>query len=294
MAGVEERFHGQNSDILAGKDDVKQVNSSSDNIKQVAARKTDFQIHINSILHMTKKYINTFHPFLFMFFIFGVINWSRIRKRKLFGFYIITVIAFYFFILHRLSITYLRGGDDIFMYPSRRHLMPLVIPAIFCVGLGVYTVGAWIHGKFHNCNLIVGFKELLRSTWTIQLIVLIVVVCVLLPKTLKPQRLDKLGIKKAGLWVREHSHKSPVILGMSPRSAYYAGGKHIQMENINETLVLARVKNVDFILITQKEYRTIEEELLRSIKGGKIALAYKYPEKELLSRRSILLYKALY
>jgi hypothetical protein len=66
------------------------------------------------------------------------------------------------------------------------------------------------------------------------------------------------------------------------------------MENINETLVLARAKNVDFILITQKEYRTIEEELLSSIKGGEIALAYKYPKKEPLSRYGILLYKALY
>jgi hypothetical protein len=81
---------------------------------------------------------------------------------------------------------------------------------------------------------------------------------------------------------------------MSPRSAYYAGGKHIQMENIDETLVLVRAKNVDFILITQKEYRAIEEELLSSIKSGKIALAYKYPEKEPLGRHSILLYKALY
>jgi 4-amino-4-deoxy-L-arabinose transferase-like glycosyltransferase len=295
MAGVEERFHGQNSDILAVKDDAKRGNSSRDNIKQVAARRTNFQIHINSILHMTKKYISSFHPFLFMFFIFGVINWSRIRKRNLFGFYIITVIAFYFFILHRLSITYLASNDDVFMYPSRRHLMPLVIPAIFCVGLGVYTAGAWIHGKFHNCNLIVGFKELLKGSWIVQLIVLTIVVSVLLPKTLKPQRLDKLGIKKAGQWVSEHSRKPlPVILGMSPRSAYYAGGKHIQMENIDETLVLVRAKNVDFILITQKEYRAIEEELLSSIKSGKIALAYKYPEKEPLGRHSILLYKALY
>jgi hypothetical protein len=143
--------------------------------------------------------------------------------------------------------------------------------------------------------LIVGFKELLKGSWIVQLIVLMIVVSVLLPKTLKPQRLDKLGIKKAGQWVREHSRKPlPVILGMSPRSAYYAGGKHIQMENINETLVLARAKNVDFILITQKEYRTIEEELLSSIKGGEIALAYKYPKKEPLSRYGILLYKALY
>ncbi len=157
--------------------------------------------------------------------------------------------------------------------------MPLVIPAVFCVGIGVYTAGAWIHEKFHNCSLIVGFKELLKSTWSIQLIVLIMVVGVLLPKTLKPQRFDKLGIKVVGQWIRAHSHKpSPVILSTSGRNAYYAGGKHVQMERINGALVLAREKNVDYILITQKEYMALEEDLLRSKKGRKIALAYKYPE----------------
>ena len=295
MAGVGGVLIDQNNDSLAEEDGDKKKSLSRNIIKQATAKKSDFNKHISSILHIVKKYIFTFHPLLFMLFIIGVINWSKIRKERLFGFYIITVTAFYVFILYRLSITYLAGYDGVFIYPSRRHLMPLVIPAVFCVGIGVYTAGAWIHEKFHNCSLIVGFKELLKSTWSIQLIVLIMVIGILLPKTLKPQRSDKLGIKVVGQWVKEHSHKPyPVILSTSGRSAYYAGGKHVQMERINGALVLAREKNVDYILITQKEYMALEEDLLRSKKGRKIALAYKYPETKSLNRHSVLLYEVLY
>ncbi len=76
--------------------------------------------------------------------------------------------------------------------------MPIIIPAILCVGIGVYTTGTWMHKKHKNNSVIVGFKELLKSIWIIQLILLMIVVSVLSPKTLKPQRFGKLGIKKDG------------------------------------------------------------------------------------------------
>jgi 4-amino-4-deoxy-L-arabinose transferase-like glycosyltransferase len=266
-----------------------------DIIKQMTARKSNLKIHLNGILHIIKKYFSTFHPFLFIFLIIGVINWTRIAKKRFFGIYVTSIILFYLVILYRLNLTYLGRGDNIYQYPSRRHLMPLVILAVFFVGLGVYTVGAWTHKKFHNCNFIVGFKELLKNTWKVQLIVLMIVVSVLLPKTLKPQRFDKYGIKVVGQWIRTNSHKSsPAILSGSFRNTYYSGGKHFQIYNINGALGYARAKNVDYILITFKEYMVLEEEILQCIKGNKITLAYKYPEKKPLKRRSVLLYEVLY
>ena len=264
-------------------------------VKQMAANKSNFKIHLNGILHVIKKYISTFHPFLFMLFIIGVINWTRVDKKRFFGIYVTSIILFYLIILYRLNLTHLGQGDNIYQYPSRRHLMPLVIPGVFFVGLGVSTAGVWAHKKFHNCNSIVGFKELLKSTWNVQLIVLMVVVSILLPKTLKPQRFDKYGIKVVGQWVRSNSHKSsPAILSGSLRNTYYSGGKHFQAENINGALNYARAKNVDYILITYKEYIVLEEEILQHVKDKKIELAYKYPEKKPLKRRSVLLYEVLY
>ena len=264
-------------------------------VKQITARKSNFKIHLNGILHVIKKYVSTFHPFLFILLIIGVINWTRINKKRFFGIYVATTILFYLIILYRLNLTQLAHGDNIYKYPSRRHLMPLVIPAVFCVGLGVCAVGAWVHKKFHNCNFIVGFKELLKSTWIVQLIVLMVVVSVLLPKTLKPQRFDKYGIKVVGQWIRTNSHKpSPVILSDSSRNAYYAGGEHIQMYGINDALGVAQARKVDYIIIVQRDYVLIEKELLQYIKDKKIELAYKYPEKNSLNKRSVFLYEVLH
>ena len=275
-------------------DKNKNKNYWRDIIGLITARNS-FKIHLNGILHVIKKYVSTFHPFLFTFLIIGVINWTRVNKERFFGIYVASIILFYLIILYRLNLAYSTHDGDIYQYPSRRHVMPLVIPAVFFVGLGVYLAGAWTHGKFHNCSLIVGFKELLKNTWIVQLIVLMVIVSVLLPKTLKPQRFDKLGIKEAGQWVGEHSYKSyPLILSGSSRNAYYAGGRHIQMSSINGALAMATARKVDYILITYREYKVIEKELAQSVKEKKIELAYKYPEKESVKRCSIFLYKCLY
>ena len=284
----------ENNNSLAEEGGDKKKSLPGKIIKLATAEKRGPNKHIGSMLHIGKKYIDTFHPVLFILLIIGIVNWSRVRKERFFGLYIMAITAFYLFILYRLSITYLRGDDYVFMYPSRRHLMPLIIPAIFCVGVGVYTAGEWLHEKFQSSSLIVGFKELLKSTWIVQLLVLMIVVSVLLPKTLKPQRFDKLGLKVVGQWIKENSHKpSPLILGMSPRSAYYAGGKHIQVENINGALVYTKVKDADYILITYRDYMVIEKKILQFIKDKRIILAYKYPEKKPLKKYSILLYEVL-
>jgi len=264
-------------------------------IKQMTDGRSNLKIHLNGILHVIKKYVSTFHPFLFILLIIGVINWTRIDKKRFFGIYVTSIVLFYMFILYRLNMTHLAHGVTIYQYPSRRHLMPVVIPAVFGVGLVVCTAGTWTHKKLHNCNFIVGFKELLKSTWIVQLIVLMIVVSVLLPKTLKPQRFDKYGIKVVGQWIRTNSNKtSPAILSDSSRNAYYAGGKHVQMYEINNALGVAQAGKVDYMLIMQRNYEVIEKEILQNIKDKKIELAYKYPEKGPLNKRSKILYKILH
>jgi hypothetical protein len=173
--------------------------------------------------------------------------------------------------------------------------MPLVIPAIFCVGIGVHATGIWIHERFKIDRLRFGFKELLRSVWIVQLLILVIVVGVLLPKTLKPQGIDKLGVKKAGQWLRENSDKpSPAIFSASARNAYYAGGEHIQMGSVGDALARARAKKADYILITHKEYKAMGEKLQQSIGNKQIMLVYKYPEENSLNKRKIFLYKVIY
>ncbi len=62
------------------------------------------------------------------------------------------------------------------------------------------------------------------------------------------------------------------------------------MISLNDILTALRAKSVDYILITHKEYKTKEKELLQFIKDNKITSAYKYPEGKSLNRRCVLLY----
>ena len=307
---IEESVGNANSDVNTNKQTVvnqtntnrlsKDSGTEKEGITNVKFVKIPFKglslkTYLESLLYVITKYISTFHPFVFIFFIIGVVNWTRIKKARFFGFYITSVIVFYMVVLYRLNIVNIAVYDDIYQYPSRRHLMPIVIPAIFCAGIGVYTTGTWMQKKFQNSSVIVGFKELLKSAWIMQLIVLTIVVSVLLPKALKPQRLDKLGIKKVGQWIKENSHKSsPVILSSSARNAYYANGKHVQMGNIHNIFTASRAKKSDYILFTQREYNAIETELLQSTRDKKIKLVYKCPDKKALNRRSMLLYEVVY
>ena len=284
-AGAKLNKQGSNkSTTSSGRKTTKQKVHSRIDLKKLKR-------HINSILFVLEKYLTTFHPFLFLFLIIGVIKWTRVRKVRYFGFYIASIIVFYLLVFYRLNLAYAPA----FHYPSRRHLIPLVIPAIFCVGIGVYATGSWIHEKFQFDKLKSGLRGRLRNVWIAQLLILIIIISVLLPKTLKPQRSDKLGIKKAGQWIRENSHiQSPAILSDSFRNAYYAGGKHVHIERIEQEINLAREKKPDYMLITYREYMVIEEELLQLVKDKKIALVYKYPEKKSLNRRNVLLFKILH
>ena len=45
------------------------------------------------------------------------------------------------------------------------------------------------------------------------------------------------------------------------------------MRSLNDILTASRAKNVDYILITHKEYKAIEKELLQFIKDKKVKLA---------------------
>jgi len=294
--GTGAALNSQDSNQLAKEDSDSKKRSGGKVVKQESTGQSDFKIHLdgNGILHVMKRYITTFHLFLFVFLIIGVISWTRMRMRRFFGLYMATAIAFYLFILYRLCMSnFVNSG--VYGYPSRRHLIPLVIPAIFCVGIGIYATGSWVHEKFQFDKLKSGLRGRLRNVWIAQLLILMIIISVLLPKTLKPQRFDKLGIKEVGQWIRENSPKPhPAILSVSARNAYYAGGTHVYMYGINDVLLVEQVRKADYIIITQRDYEVIEKEMQQFVKSGQIALTYKFPEGNSLNKRIVLLYEVLH
>jgi hypothetical protein len=107
---------------------------------------------------------------------------------------------------------------------SGRHLLPLLLASIFWAGEGLFTIYHWIDRKLESHALFSRFGPK-RKSIVVMSILLILVLLIVLPKTLKPRRYEKLSEKWAGIWIKNQSGKGATIFTNVPRVAYYADGK---------------------------------------------------------------------
>jgi hypothetical protein len=101
------------------------------------------------------------------------------------------------------------------LYASGRYLLP-----------AVFLLYLWAGFTFVKVSALIERRSARYPRLTIGILATILLVTIL-PTTLKPQRLDKIGYKEAGLWLRERTLTPPVILTDDPRVAYYAGGEYV-------------------------------------------------------------------
>lgn len=106
---------------------------------------------------------------------------------------------------------------------SGRHVLPLLLISIYWIGEGFLTAYQWVYNKLESSRLFfhMGPK---RKSALIMVLLLILILAVILPKTLKPQRYERLTEKWAGMWIRNQFGKGMTIFTTVPRVAYYADG----------------------------------------------------------------------
>lgn len=102
-------------------------------------------------------------------------------------------------------------------------MLPLLLFSIYWVGEGIVATHHWIYDKIGSHRLLPRGKTGNGSiiVWGI---LFLLVVAIVLPKTLKPQRYERLPEKWAGLWIKNQSGKGMTIFATVPRVAYYADG----------------------------------------------------------------------
>lgn len=123
-----------------------------------------------------------------------------------------------------LNITEWAGGETIKAdHFSGRHVLPLLLFSIYWVGEGIVATHHWIYDKIGSYRLLPRGKTGNGSiiVWGI---LFLLVVAIVLPKTLKPQRYERLPEKWAGIWIKNQSGEGMTIFATAPRVAYYAGG----------------------------------------------------------------------
>jgi hypothetical protein len=101
--------------------------------------------------------------------------------------------------------------------------LPLLLFSIYWVGEGFMAIHQWICHKIKSSRFFLRWESKDRPVvlWGI---LLLLVLTIVLPKTLKPQRYDRLPEKWAGTWIKNQSGKDMVIFTTVPRVAYYADG----------------------------------------------------------------------
>lgn len=234
---------------------------------------------LGKFFHLLMRFSGTFHPLLFLFLLIGI---SKSRAVARFDKGDWFILSFYFLYLPVLYLLFLNVG-----YVSRRHWLPLVAIGLFWAAIGIQKSQNWIVQKTLKSN-----RGTRLSSGRVFTTVMVLTLVILLPKTLKPQRHDKVWMKKAGIWIAKNSPPDPRIMSNDPRVAYYAGGVNIAIphgKTFQGIENLAGEEGVDFIVLDTDRIGKSEPDLL--LEGSKgLALVHQFAGR---SGRKTLIWRVL-
>ena len=205
-------------------------------------------------LYILGRFVEKAYPVPFLLALFGL-GW-RIKVR---GFdpeerYLILLMAI-------LIISFFPN-----LYASARYLLPAIFLLYLWAGFGFAKIWELLARRFPR-------HPLLNA-----MIPIVALLITSIPFSLQPQRLDKIGRKEVGLWLREQSASSPVIITNIPRVAYYAEGKYesIPPGMPTEKIVQrAKWKKADYLIIEEKG-SSIAKSLSPFEQKGDLKLVYRH------------------
>ena len=161
------------------------------------------------------EFIQTFHPLLLILVLAGIfliLKRTGLRKEELF---VGSLVVVYLVPLIGLFWTY--------GYVSHRHFLPIVLIALPWAG---YALISWVERGSQKLEDRLGHPVNRRRFLSCVVVGLAIILAL---KTLKPRRWDKLPTKEAGLWIKAQA-EDPLILAEDPRVAFYAGGRHLGIQ----------------------------------------------------------------
>lgn len=174
---------------------------------------------------------------------------------------------------------------------SGRHVLPLLLISIYWVGEGFLTIYDWIFKKVESQRLFLRL-ELKRKSATVLVTLLILILAIVLPKTLKPQRYERLPEKWSGIWVKNQSGQGATIFTSLPRVAYYADGNSVSIDSKRDTIDQIKTSMVEkgalYLVIEERDAVNFPEKTEAIKKNFIEVIRYKGKGTE-----SILIYKRL-
>ena len=186
---------------------------------------------LNKVLYSLKKLnleiIAIYHPLYIFLLVLGL--WKRISSHFRAGEGLLVsfcLLHYAVLFLMLLNLTdWSEGGKPESFVVSGRHVLPLLLISIYWVGEGFLTICDWILKKSEPYLFVHGLEPKRRSMFVFAGL-LVLVLAIVLPKTLKPQRYERLPEKWAGIWIKNQYGKGTTIFTTVSRVAYYADGNY--------------------------------------------------------------------
>jgi len=150
---------------------------------------------------------------------------------------------------------------------SGRYHLPGIFLLYLWAGFGFAKIRELINRRFKR------YPRLAAIT------LVMILLATILPISLKPQRLDKIGHKEVGLWLREHTLTLPLILTDDYRVAYYAGGTYALIPpkaTPKEIVEKGRKEKADYLVVEGKG-TGISDAFSPFEKKGELELVLHHP-----------------
>jgi hypothetical protein len=210
----------------------------------------------------------TFHPLYLFLLGVGIFkkvySYSKDGGKFLSSFFVLHYVVLFLLILNITEWSQDETSQPI--YFSGRHVLPLLLFAIYWVGEGFVAVYQWIYKKIESHRFL-PHLESKRKSILVWVTLLVIVLAIVLPKTLKPQRYERLPEKWAGIWIKNQYGKGMTIFTTVHRVAYYADGNCEYIDSKKDTIDKIRTSMIEkkalYLVIRGRETVDFPKEAIK-------------------------------
>ena len=178
---------------------------------------------------------------------------------------------------------------SIFTWSCIRFSVPMIPLSLFWAGIGA--------SEIQKCLKRIRISNPEKLFFLLILLILLIQ----LPQSLKPERGHRLGQREVGLWLKQNTPKGAVIMSNSPFEAFYAEREFILLppgisrlgtpgKSYREIIRFAREKGVNYIL-TNKNTSGMNPDFEASINPMNLKEFHRFKEKD---RGWIIVYEVIY
>lgn len=189
-----------------------------------------------------------FPPFLLIFVGLGLFrvkwNGSRFRRELYLLFFCASTITCYLLTIYETRYFYI--------------LLPILFGWVAC---GIIALEDWLRDSLQHSSFGKIFAN--KYIFTVMCLAFIAIYTLPLNSFMRSNegawQFSQYELRDAGLWLKENAEKSPVVMSTDFRPAFYAEGKFVPLysDNISEVLAEAAEKQVDFLVIDERNIKEI-------------------------------------